>query len=79
MLIGLLEQFADAEEVAGSAAVAAQLRGEAAALRGHMEARLWARSDDHCTWGWASVCLGRLLRHESSDWRLRRGRLVLDG
>eukprot|EP01045_Picozoa_sp_COSAG04_P016143 COSAG04_NODE_1325_length_7211_cov_23.584505_3_plen_222_part_00 len=47
MLIGLLEQFADAEEVAGSAAAAAQLRGEAAALRGHMEARLWARSDDH--------------------------------
>ena len=46
-MLGTHGQFADAEEVAGSAAAAVQLRGEAAALRGHMEARLWARSDDH--------------------------------
>jgi hypothetical protein len=52
MLIGLLEDFADAERAVGNVAAAEQLLSEAHALRSAMENRLWAATK-------ASIPVGR--------------------
>ena len=47
MLVGLLEDFAEAEECVGNNLGAAHLLTQAASIRERMMARLWAASGDH--------------------------------